>query len=108
MVGNPRAVQAFGRLVQSVLREAILLAQRPKGTFPLLLLEMGNGSRSLPVRICPHAAQPPLPFRQDRVIQLASRFQIGTHPPGLTSRHPERQFQEKRGRLLALLVWLCV
>ena len=58
-------------------REAVLLAQRPKGTLAFEFLEARNGSRSLPVRISPHPAQPPLSFRQDRVIELAARFQMG-------------------------------
>ena len=55
-----------------------------------------------------------LPFRetnrtrQDRVIQLASRFQMGTHPFGLTSCDPKWQFQEERWRRFAFLICLLV
>jgi hypothetical protein len=46
--------------------------------------------------------------REDRIIQLAGGFQMGAQPLGLTSRDPERQFQEECWRRFAFLVRLFV
>jgi hypothetical protein len=78
MVGYPGAVQNFGRVMQRVLREAILLAQRAEGTGAFQLLGAGDGTRCLPGGVSAHVPQTPLAFRQDRIIELASRFQMGT------------------------------
>jgi hypothetical protein len=93
-----RAVQALHRLVQRILREAILPSQRSKGAFALLRLCARDGTSRLPGRIGPHAPEPPLPLRQDRVIQLARGFQMGAQPLRLPCCHLEGQFQEKGRR----------
>src|SRR5262249_42742880 len=106
---DPVTGQAFGRLMQRILRKPVLRSQRRKGALPLLLLGARNGACCLPGGVSPHALQAPLPFGQEGVIQLARGFQMGTQPLCLPWRHLERQFQKKgrrwfaRGRLL-----LCV
>ena len=101
VVGDPRTVQAFGRVVQRVLRKPVLLAQRCKGALALRLLRVGNGASCLPVGVGTHAAQPPLSFRQDCVIELAGSFQTGAEALCLTGGHLERQLQEKGRRRFA-------
>jgi hypothetical protein len=76
--------------VQRVLREPTLPPQRRKGTLSFLLLAAGDGACRLPGRIGPHAAQAPLSFGKDGVIELARGFQMGTEALRLAGRHLER------------------
>src|SRR5262249_31586259 len=105
-VSNPGAIQDVGGLMKRVFREAMLAPQRSERTRTFLLLGAGNGTCLLPDGVSAHTAQPPLSLRQDRVIYLPRRFQMGTHPFGLAWRDPERQFQEERGRQFVFLVCL--
>src|SRR5262249_755427 len=108
VVSNPRAVQAFGCLVQVVLGKPRLLAQRPKGALALEFLGGRNGPGPRPGRVSSHAREPPLPLREDRVIELSRRVLLGTQTPGLTSRDPEWELQEERWRGFAFLFCLFV
>jgi hypothetical protein len=89
--------------VQGVFRKSVLRSQCLKGTLPFQLLGTRNSAGSLPGRIGAHAAQPLLPFGQDRVIELARGFQMGTETLRLAGRDLEREFQEKGWRPFARL-----
>jgi hypothetical protein len=83
----------------------MLRSQRCKGAQSVQFLAAGNGASRLPGRIGPHAPEPPLPLRQDRVIHLACGFQMRAEALRLTGGHLEREFQ-KKGRRRFALVWL--
>ena len=97
--------------MQRVLREPVLLAQRAEGPGAFQLLGAGDGTRCLPGGIGPHVTEPSLALRQDRIVELASRFQVGPQAFCLSGTDLERQFQQegRRTRLswfvLSLLVF---
>ena len=101
VVGDPGPVQALGRVVQRVLREPVLRSQRRKGALSVYLLAAGNGAGRLPGRIGAHVPEPPLPLREDGIVELACGFQMCAQALRLAGGHLERQFQEKGRRRFA-------
>jgi hypothetical protein len=108
MVSNPATVQALGGVVQRVFGKPVALPERPEGSLAPLLLAAGNGTCRLPGGIGAHAPESPLPFRQDRVIEVPCRFQMRAEALRLAGGDVQGHLQEKSGRPFALLRCLLV
>src|SRR5690349_7700421 len=106
MVGNPGNTCCFGIRMQGVFREAIALPQSAESRCSLVLVCTRDGTSRLPSRIGSHPAQPSLSFGEQRIVELPPSFQMPPDAFGLARIDLQRQFQQKRGGLLAALLVL--
>jgi len=96
VVSDPGDACRGGKGVQPILREAVPLPQGAKGNRSLLLVRTRNGASPLPRRICPHATQAFLSFREQRIVEDPSSFQVGTQAFGLPVFDQQGQFERDR------------
>ena len=111
MVGQPGDAQLFGEALKGIVGKAVLLAQGREGGPPLQRSRAWKRLRRSPGRVGFHPAQAPLSFREHRIVELPTCFQVGAQAPGLACLDLEGQFEQKCGRVLfgvlALLGLLC-
>src|SRR5438874_128361 len=86
--------------MQGDLTEAVQLSQGRESARPFLLVGTRDGTRRLPRRICPHLTQALVAFRENRIVELAASFQVGTQSAGLSLLHHQGQFEQKCWRFL--------
>jgi hypothetical protein len=87
MVGQPGHARLFGKCLQGVVREPVLLSQGREGGPPFLLLCAWERACSLPGRISPHLPQAPLPLAEYGIVELPTRFQVRPQAFGLPFIH---------------------
>jgi hypothetical protein len=97
---QPLGVQAFGRLVQTVFREAIVRAQASEGLCACRFVRTGNTASSLPGRVGFHALEALHGLGEQGIIELAGAFKMSMQLGRLPWVHLQGQGEDKRGRWL--------
>lgn len=105
MISDPGAVGRAGSGMQGIFGEAVFFAQRGEGDMPFLLLAAWDGPGLLPARVRSHALHAAFRLAKQGIVELARCFQMGPQVFGLPLVHHQRQFQQKRGRLLFGFLW---
>src|SRR5216683_1212171 len=106
MLGQPTHPQGFACLMQTILREAVPLAQPDESRVAFLLLSTRDGASLLPGGIGSHLPQAGMSFRKHRVVELPPCLQVSTQTCRLSDAYGKGEFQQEGRRLFALLLLL--